>query len=633
MCGIAGLIFRRDSVDSDLLIKMRDSMRHRGPDAAGLWMSDDARIGLAHRRLAIIDLSPLGHQPMVDPERQNVIAFNGEIYNFRALRFELEQKGHCFRSQSDTEVLLEAYREWGEDCPKHLNGMFAFAIWNAEKRLLFMARDRVGEKPLFYFHDTCGLRFASELKALLADPALSRRLDLESLEMYLTLGYVPSPRCILNGYAKLPPAHALTFSPDSGAVNIWSYWTLPESRSYSSSGQLVSNHSVDDLAAELDWLLEDSVRRQMIADVPVGILLSGGVDSSLVTAYAARVSSAPVRTFTAVFPGGGHLNETEYSRTIARHFGTIHAELPVPPVSLDVVRRLAQQFDEPMVDSSMIPTLLVSQLIRNYATVALGGDGGDEIFGGYLHYRRILQLHRYNDCIPFGSSVTTRMLDLLRDCLPAGVRGRNYIQALIAIKNGRNPQARALFDRRELPILFPGLGWNMEATRSVSEEYWDSLAPVSDSLVSRVSRSDFHGYLAEDVLVKVDRASMLTSLEVRAPFLDYRIVEFAFSRVPDELKTTRRESKILPKLLARKLFPRGYDYCRKQGFSIPLGLWIREEFGSEILNAFMTSPVAYVDKKQLQNSLEFHKRLGGNSERIFGILLLLLWLEEYRIQA
>ena len=378
MCGIVGIASRSSKIVPDLLISAW-ILRHRGPDDAGLWQSPDGRVGLAQRRLAIIDLSPCGHQPMVDTFGQLCITFNGEIYNYLDLRRELVARGHHFRTASDTEVILEAYRAWGVDCLSHLNGMFAFCLYDSAAQRLFLARDRAGEKPLFYWHTPGHLVFASELKALMADPAFPRRLDLQALDYYLAYGYVPGEMCILQGVRKLAQGQAMTYDLETDTPRVWRYWQLREPPS-------PADVSVDDLSAELETLLEDSVRRQLIADVPVGVLLSGGIDSSLVTAMASRVSSTPVKTFTISFPGHGAYDEGPYARLVAEYFGTQHTELVAEPAAVELLPALAWQYDEPMADSSMVPAYLVARLVRQHATVALGGDGGDELFGGYPHY-------------------------------------------------------------------------------------------------------------------------------------------------------------------------------------------------------------------------------------------------------
>ena len=387
MCGIVGIASTTAVSERSWLVGARDALRHRGPDGSGEWWSADGCVGLGHRRLAIIDLSAAGQQPMTDASGRLQIVFNGEIYNFSELREQLCQRGHVFRSHSDTEVILAAYNEWATGCIERLNGMFAFALYDAGRRQLLMARDRAGEKPLFYAHRSGELRFASELKGLMADRSFPRAIDPEALDCYLAMGFVPGERCMLQGVNKLPPAHALLFDLGSGHCRVWRYWQLPEQGADPAASAAADCGLVD----ELEALLADAVRRQLVADVPVGILLSGGVDSSLVAALAVRAAPR-VRTFTMRFPGHGHFDETEHARLIARHFGTEHLELEAGASTIDLLPRLARQFDEPMVDSSMIPTYLISELTRAHCTVALGGDGGDELFGGYVHYNRLLRM-------------------------------------------------------------------------------------------------------------------------------------------------------------------------------------------------------------------------------------------------
>lgn len=618
MCGIVGTGGTAPNLDRSWLAVGRDAMTHRGPDDAGEWWSADGRVGLAHRRLSIIDLSPLGHQPMHMPELGLSIVFNGEIYNHHSLRDELAGLGFNFRSHSDTEVLLAAYAAWGEDCLARFNGMFAFALYDALRHKLFLARDRAGEKPLFYHLANGSLQFASELKALLANPANPRRIDTEALDCYLAMGYVPGERCILKGYNKLPPAHALSFDLQNGQAHVWRYWQLPEL----APAQEPLNEAA--LLDELETLLDDAVRGQMVADVPVGVLLSGGVDSSLVTAMAVRASSQ-VQTFTIGFPGHGKLDETEYARLIARHFGTRHTELMAEDASVDLIPRLARQFDEPMVDSSMIPTFLVSQLVRQHCTVALGGDGGDELFGGYAHYSNLQQLQQNLGWIPYslrrGLSLSAEKL------LPAGFKGRNWAQGLgVELDNGL-PLNASCFDvtmRRRL--LKAHTNWPL-----VAETVRKNRIPAIPDLVQRATRMDFTNYLAEDILVKVDRASMLSSLEMRAPFLDYRLIEFAFGKIPSRLKATPIEKKIMLKRLTARILPPEFDRQRKQGFSIPLGEWLKGGAFSKMFNEVLRDPQCSFDAGTVDALLRGQDKGRSNGERLFALVLFELWRREYRI--
>jgi asparagine synthase (glutamine-hydrolysing) len=623
MCGIVGIAARSSVGRRERLTVGRDAMTHRGPDDAGAWWSDDGCVGLAHRRLAIIDLSPAGHQPMRDASGQLTIAFNGEIYNFRDLRQELVAKGHTFQSQSDTEVILASYREWGVDCLARLNGMFAFALHDAARRSLFLARDRAGEKPLFYAVANGELCFASELKALLADPAFPRSIDREALDLYLAIGYVPGDRCMVQGVNKLPPAHALSFDLERGSARVWRYWQLPEAPDASSDAGV----DEDGLLNEFEGLLEDAVRRQLNADVPVGVLLSGGVDSSLITAMAVRASTQ-VKTFTVGFPGYGKYNETEHARLIARHFGTEHIELNAARIGPDLLPLLARQFDEPMVDSSMIPTYLVSQLVRQHCTVALGGDGGDELFGGYAHYNRLLWTQKKFGWLP--KPLRMAVAYGAKALLPTGFKGRNWLQSLRYDLDRELPLIGAFLDPSERRQMMNGAAadrpWPL-----VAESVRRARVPATIDLLQRATRMEFADYMAEDILVKIDRASMVNSLELRAPLLDYRIVEFAFGRVPSWLKTTDSQRKILPKRLAAKLLPPQFDRQRKQGFSIPLHDWLKAGPWREYFHEILSQRHGLFDKRATARLMQGLDRGCANQERLFGLVLFELWRQEYRM--
>ena len=618
MCGLVGVAATRSVERRAWLADASASLHHRGPDAHGSWWSDDGRVGLAHRRLAIVDRSPAGRQPMRLEQRGLTVVFNGEIYNFRDLRRQLEALGQTFQSGSDTEVLLGAYAAWGEDCLPRLVGMFAFALHDAARGRLLLARDRVGEKPLFFHLADGRLHFASELKALLACPQLPRRLDPEALDCYLAFGHVPSPRCLLAGYSKLPPAHALRFDLDSGAARSWAWWTPPP---LEPSARTASPQALLD---RLEVLLEQAVADQLLADVPVGILLSGGVDSSLVTALAAR--RRRVRTFTIGFPGHGALDETSHARLIAGHFGTDHTELVAEPTSADLLPRLARQFDEPMVDSSMLPTWLVSHLVRRHCTVALGGDGGDELFGGYGHYSCLLRQQRWLGPIP--RPLRRLVAGGAERWLPLGLRGRQALMGCDLELGHGLPLRSSLFDRtsrRRLLARRPG--------HPLVAERWRAAAiPRQSDLLQRATRADFISYLAEDILVKVDRASMLESLEMRAPFLDARLLQFAFAEIPSSLKASGDARKILLRRLAQRLLPAGFDVQRKQGFSIPLASWLRQGPYRELFwSVLQEADDGPFDPALLRRLLQGQDHGRSHSERLFALVLFELWRREYGI--
>lgn len=623
MCGLAGLASTHGDVRPELLLEMREALRHRGPDGEGLWVSPDRRVGLAHRRLSIIDTSDSGQQPMTYGPGGPRLVFNGEIYNYLELKAELAAKGHRFRTQTDTEVILAAYREWGEGCLSRLAGMFAFAIHDEERNRLFLARDRAGEKPLFYRVAGGRLAFSSELKGLLVDTSITRKLDLEAADHFFAYGYVPGELCVLRGFRKLPPGHWMSFDLERGSTTVRRYWDLPE-------GPPLSERPPEELAAELKGLLMDAVRRQLRADVPVGILLSGGLDSSLVAAMAVRCASIRVKTFTIRFPAHPRFDEGPYARLVANHLGTEHTELVAEPASLELLPRLARQYDEPISDSSMIPTYLVSRLVREQAKVALGGDGGDELFGGYRHYSLLLRQNRYRAAIP---GFARRLLGgLFGRLVPLGVRGRNYLLGIAGSARESVASVGLFYDREARLKLVPALRskpGGLEAPEAAKlRRAGFGLEPVSGAM-----RSDFHGYLPEDILVKVDRASMLASLEVRAPWLDHRIVEFAFSAVPTSSRVRHEDRKILPRMLARELLPPALDLRRKQGFSLPLGEWFKGSWGSYVSELLRDVDPDVYDRRVVGRMLAGQEAGWVHAERLFGLALFELWRREYRVQV
>jgi len=620
MCGIVGLVGSRQPDARELLVRMREQLVHRGPDDAGAWWSADGLVGLGHRRLAILDLSPAGHQPMQDHSGRLVIVFNGEIYNHPELRTELEQAGHRFHSRTDTEVILESYRRWGMECLSHFNGMFAFALFDAERRKLFLARDRAGEKPLFYWRQGSTLAFASELKALLADRMLPRRLDMAAVDAYFAYGYVRGAQCILQGFNKLPPGHSASLDLDTQTWRVQRYWALPEPVA-------VEKADPEELTARLETLLRDAVGRQLVADVPVGILLSGGLDSSLVTALAASQSSQPVRTFTVSFPGHAQVDESARARVVASHCGAQHTELPAQPASWELLPRLAAQYDEPLGDSSLLPTFLVSELIRRHATVALGGDGGDELFAGYPQYAWLQRQDVLRHCIP---SLFRPAIGAVASRLPVGFRGRNFLLGLGGSVQHGISCVNLFFERRRREQLLRPLGSGPGVAAGAEQER-EALAAVPEALPERAMRADFQAYLPDDILVKVDRASMLTSLEVRAPWLDYHIIEFAFSRVPNTLRATCKETKLLPRLLGQKLLPKETCTARKRGFSLPLGDWLAGPWKGFVEGVLAGADPRIFSPAAVRGVINGQRRGMRNAERVFALLMFELWRKQYDV--
>jgi asparagine synthase (glutamine-hydrolysing) len=619
MCGILGYASYSYSVDKERLVKNIDLLSHRGPDDSGIWESEDGMVMLFHRRLSIVDLDD-GHQPMMDTSGSLTIVFNGEIYNYKKI-FKILSKGYRFKTKSDTEVILAAYSEWGADCVMHLDGMFAFTIYDSIRKTIFISRDRVGEKPLYYQYSEGILSFASELKALLSGKNTEAIINKESLDCYLGMGFVPNDRCIIKGFNKLPAAHSLLFDLKNNELNVWRYWSIPNA----SKPLNFDKNLKKDLANELEVLLESSIKQQMVADVPVGVLLSGGVDSSLITAIAAR-NTERLKTFTVRFPGSGKLDETKHARLIAKKFNTEHVELDASSVKPDLLIKLARQFDEPIVDSSMIPTFLVSQLVQKHCKVVLGGDGADELFGGYEHYSRLLKMEGVAKFIP--RAIRSEISYFAEKYIPVGAKARSWLlgfgydtkNGVPLIANYFDPTARSSLMRDKFDH------WD-----TVSESILQANTSKCGDLIQRATMMDFNNYLAEDILVKVDRSSMLASLEVRAPFLDRRIVEFAFKKVPSFLKATPNNKKILLKELAGRILPSEFDRQRKQGFSIPIDAWLKEGDFRDFFYDTLLNSQSIFDNKSTIGLLKGQDKGRNNGERLFALVMFELWRREYKI--
>jgi asparagine synthase (glutamine-hydrolysing) len=624
MCGIAGF-FLRDAQDGraegELLARlaaMGETIRHRGPDAEGSTASGG--VGLHNRRLAILDLSPDGNQPMFSADRQVAVVFNGEIFNFAELRRELEQRGCRFRSRSDTEVLVHGYAEWGlEKLLPRLNGFFAIAVHDRRARRLHLVRDRAGVKPLHYAETERGLVFGSELKALLAEGSLAREPDPTALLDFLCLRYVPAPKTIWRGARKLPAGHALTASLDGSGrlrLEVRRWWDLPEFGT--------RRDPPEKLAEELWELLLDSVRLRLIADVPLGAFLSGGLDSSSVVAAMAQLSGAGgVDAVTVGFRGWDH-SEAEHARAVARALGVRHVVDELEPAAIDHVQELAWFFDEPFADPSAIPTWLLARRARREVTVALSGDGGDECFAGYRRYRFDLLEHRVRSLLPgpFFRALFRAAGALVprADWLPRPLRARTTLQNL-----GRAPldaylrsvSALSVAEAREL--LHPD--WRAQAADYHPVEMlrpWYESAPARDPL-SRAQYCDFHAWLPEYVLAKSDRATMAVSLEAREPLLDFRLIELAAS-MPPTGKVRAGVGKWILRRAAEPHLPRTTVERRKQGFAPPLSEWVRRELETPGLR--LEAPSA-IDGQALERALARHRSGRRDlSETLYAILVL-----------
>jgi asparagine synthase (glutamine-hydrolysing) len=589
MCGFAGLLSAGGFGEDELAAhatRMSERLSHRGPDDGGVWADAGAGIALGFRRLAIIDLSPHGYQPMKSAFGRFVMTFNGEIYNFRELRRELEQKGHWFRGGSDTEVVLAGFEEWGvRPTVERLIGMFSIAVWDVERRELSLIRDRLGKKPLYLYQEPGLITFGSELKALIAGPSFDRTIDRRALASYLKYLYVPSPRTIFERAIKLRPAHMLTIaSPWLPLPEPVPYWSL---RDAARNGQANPIDLPDAYAInELEGLLADAVQRRMYSDVPLGALLSGGVDSSAVVALMQEVSDRPVRTFTIGFVEE-EFNEARHAARVARHLGTDHTELLLTGAdAYSLVPRLPEIFDEPLADPSQLPTLLVSQLARQHVTVALCGDGGDELFGGYNRYvygtRMLPRVKRLPRAIRQGvaagiAAVPASAWDRFHRVAAAvapGVAEQRLGERIHKIGNLMGAGSMggmycSLLSAWQQPTdLIPDSG-------SVEDPNEQLLAqPEPRNLLDRMMLADQTHYLPDDLLAKVDRASMAVSLEVRAPLLDHRVVEFAW-RLPRNMKLRDGAGKWALRQVLYRRVPRQLVERPKMGFTVPIDRWLR----------------------------------------------------------
>lgn len=620
MCGIVGIASYKQ-IESVSLKQSCDRLFHRGPDDFGIWRSQTGHVHLAHRRLSIIDLSKASHQPMVSADGRAAIVFNGEIFNFESIRQELEAKGHHFHSTGDAEVLLTAYLEWGEDCLQRLNGMFAFAIFESgsgnENESLFFARDRSGEKPFYYVHDQSvgNFEFASELKAV----RHSGSLDLQALNFYLALGYVPADRCLFKGVSKLPPGYCGRLNLKSGELTLHRYWSLPKNMP-------MSRASGEEFAATAGDLIMDSVRLRLVADVPVGILLSGGLDSSLVAAAAARVSLSPIETFTISLPGSS-LDESKHAQKVASYFGTRHHVMTLDIPNLGILDQMAPFIDEPIADSSMLPAWLVFSLARKRVSVALGGDGGDELFGGYSQYITSLADADQWGWVP---PLFLSGLAVIAAKFPAGLRGRNRIASMREGPLRQMIWGTPYFDAKLRQRILKSdaveeLGGGLQGP----ELFLSSLFNQGIDPIDSMTRAHFGSALPDDFLVKVDRTSMMHSLEVRSPFLDHRLIEFTFSKVPSEWKVHHGESRRLQRILARQWLPSDLDIKRKQGFSIPINEWLRNDGESALMDRMESLP-GVIDMKFVQGLIRGHLAGRENGGRLFALIMLSIAMRNIR---
>src|SRR5258706_5527761 len=613
MCGIAGVVSttRASNISDALVRRMCDQIVHRGPDDEGIFVSDDAGLGM--RRLSIIDLSG-GHQPVFNEDRTAWIVYNGEIYNFPELRPALESRGHRFYTKTDTEVIIHLYEEMGADCVKKLRGMFGLAIYDKVARKLVLARDRLGKKPLHYAQLGDKLYFASEIKSILAVAPELAEVNAQGLLEYLNYGYVPDPITIFTGIHKLPAGHLLEFA--DGKINIRQYWDLPQYGTHSPKSE-------EECLEELEHRLFEATRIRLISDVPLGAFLSGGADSSTIVALMARASSGPVKTFSIGFTKDD-FNEADYARIVARKFGTDHHEMILEPDVVQTVEKLTSSLEEPFGDSSMLPTYYVSQMARKHVTVALSGDGGDEIFAGYDRYR-IHHDRRVFELVPQWARKFYR--DRVFPRLPNSMQGRKFTYNVSLPWQERYVDGLSFVPafERDTPLLSPEFREILRRSddpANVLRRYF-AKAPAKDP-VSQLLYVDTKTYMVADILTKVDRMSMLNSLEVRVPILDHEFVEYAAGLTVNWKLRGNKQKYILRKLAERVGVPREALYRPKQGFALPLVHWMRNELKDLIMTVLLeprTLQRGYFHAEGVRRLLDEHFRQRRNhSDAIWRLL-------------
>ncbi len=630
MCGLTGLVAAEATPDelTGLVRGMCDALVHRGPDDAGEWVDAEAGVALGFRRLAILDLSPAGHQPMISPSGRYVATLNGEIYNFEALRGELPGP---WRGHSDTEVMLAAFDAWGvEAALQRFIGMFAIAVWDRTLRKLQLIRDRMGVKPVYYGFAGTTFLYASELKALRRHPRFEGRIDRGAVELYLRYMYVPAPWSIYEDICKLMPGTMLTFDPATRAVETTAYWSAREAATHGVSHRF--RGSEEEASHELETLLRDAVRLRMVSDVPIGVFLSGGVDSSLVAALMQAQSDVPVRTFAMGFTEAEY-DEAPFAAAVARHLGTNHTEMLVTPDDVvGVIPKLASMYDEPFADSSQIPTHLVARLARQHVTVALSGDGGDELFGGYNRYFIGQKLFHRLAALPrpmrpalgrMLTSVSPRAWDriltgILRQSRP-GERVHKVARVLAA------DDADAMYF--ELVSHWSNVVIGGEERRSPLTDR-ASWPPLEDP-IERMMYFDQISYLPDDILTKVDRASMAASLEVREPLLDHRLVEFAWT-LPLSMKVRHAKGKRVLRRVLDRYVPRPLIERPKMGFGMPLEAWLRgrlRDWAESLLDESAIRAQGLLDPKPIREKWEEH--VAGKGEwkhHLWAVLMLQAWM-------
>ncbi len=625
MCGITGFANNRKSaIDRAVLERMNQAILHRGPDEDGFYVREN--VGLAMRRLSIIDLAS-GQQPIHNADKTKWIVFNGEIYNYQDLRKDLEDRGHKLYTKSDTEVVLRLYDEYGEGCLQHLRGMFAFAIWDETEKSLFLARDRVGKKPLLYSHQTNGdLIFGSEFQAMLQHPSVSREVDINAIDSYMNYLCVPAPQTAFKQIRKLEPGHWLLWK--NGEIETRRYW-LPN---FSKKIKI----SEEDAITETTRILREATKLRLISEVPLGAFLSGGVDSSVVVALMAQESSDPVKTFSIGFDEQD-FSELKYAKRVAEHVGAEYNEFIVRPNAIDVLPTLVEHYGEPYADSSAIPTYYVAKETRQHVTVALNGDGGDESFGGYERYAAMQVAELYQR---FPSLLRKAFIEKPIGLLPSSELRRSRIRDVqrfvMAANMPRNE--RYYYWMSNIKDRFKDDLYTSDFKKATQEnkpfhflEQWYRQADGTGMLDSTLL-ADQMTYLPNDLLVKVDIASMANSLEARSPFLDHKVIEFAAS-LPENLKMRRFQTKYLLKNVAARLVPKDVIYRQKMGFGVPIGKWFRGEMKDFVHSVLLSEKAmnrGITDPALVRVWIEHHETgVADHTHHIWALLMLELWFQRF----
>jgi len=645
MCGLVGFIDQTRQGDTEyfyqIVQRMSETLKRRGPDDDGCWVDTDAGIALGHRRLSIIDLSPNGRQPMMSHDGRYILSYNGEVYNFRELRERLEAENVIFNGSSDTEVVVEACAHWGPYLAiERLNGMFAFALWDRKERQLLLARDHIGIKPIYWGNFGDLLIFGSELKALRAHPGWKPKIDRQALSSYLRHFYIPSPISIFEGIYKLPPGHILTWQFGK-QPKIFCYWNI---RDVAESGQRNPYDGTSrDALENLDLLLKDSIKHQMYSDVPLGAFLSGGIDSSAVVALMQSQSSRPVRTFSIGF-SDQEFDEAPQARAIAAHLGTDHTEYYAEPKdAMDLIPKLHDYYDEPFADSSQLPTCLVSRMARQDVTVSLSGDGGDELFAGYRHYQTCSKIWRYLSMVPTPARTLAAHILCRLPISCAGVVGTMFPGEFgRQIKKGQSGRIGQLLRADGPDDLYRRVisQWIepeqlVEGAIEFKGKIWDKTASTAISdFIARMQYYDAVQYLPDDILTKVDRASMAVSLETRLPLLDYRVFEFAWS-LPMTMKLGAGGEKWILRELLSQYLPLAFFERPKRGFAVPIGNWLRgelREWAEDLLDEYRLRADGFFDPAPILIAWRAH--ISGQADfsyMIWTILMFQQWLHKTRI--